>query len=86
MQTVDAAPMSEALRARIESVLDRVRPRLHLDGADVLFLDLSADGELHIRLTGRHAGCPMAVATLQSCIEGALRDVPAIKRVIAVKG
>lgn len=85
MENVDPSPPSEALRARIESVLDGMRPRLHLDGADVILVSLSPDGVLCIRMTGRHAGCPMAVATLQSCIAGALHDFPAVKQVVAVK-
>ena len=83
---LEPAHMSEALRTQIESVLDGFRPRLSLDGADVLLLDLSAEGLLRIRLTGPHACCPMAVATLQSCIESALRHIPAVKRVLAAKG
>lgn len=71
----------DAVRARIEAVLDEVRPRLRLDDADVELATLDG-GALRLRLTGSCRCCPMAMATLQSCIENRLRQrVPEVRSV-----
>lgn len=80
----DAAPAG--VIERIQAVLDGFRPRLRRDGSDIILVDLSSDGVLRVRLTGHHANCPVAVATLQSGIEDALGGpVPEVKHVVAVK-
>src|SRR5437660_146996 len=73
-QDVDAAGQASRLvRARIESVLDDYRPRLRMDGADVVLVDLSPAGELRIRVTGRHACCPVPAAS--PCITASTSEV-----------
>lgn len=73
METQDSQVV-DAVRARIEAVLEEVRPRLRLDEADVEFATLDAKGHLRLRLTGSCRCCPMAVATLKSCIENRLKQ------------
>ena len=64
----------------IEAVLDEFRPRLQMDGADLLVLDLDA-GLLRLRMSGRTSCCPVALSLLQSCLEKTLRErIPAIHR------
>ena len=71
------------LRERVEQVLGALRERLHLDGADLALEEISADGVVSLRFTGRQARCSLAMATLQAGIEHALRErVPEVCRVV----
>ena len=60
-------------RDRIESVLDRIRPMMQVDGGDVELLDVQGNSA-RVRLTGMCAGCPSAHMTLYMGIEMALRE------------
>ena len=61
--------------ARVQTILvilNRVRPILRADGADVELLEVQANGA-RIRLTGLCATCPSARLTMQSGLEEVLR-------------
>ncbi len=56
--------------ARIESVLDSIRPALRSDGSDVEFIDFDEDeGIVHLRLMGACGSCPVSMLTLKQGIE-----------------
>jgi Fe-S cluster biogenesis protein NfuA len=72
-----------AIEGPARALLDELRGGLQLDGGDLLFERLSADGVLHVRLTGCHACCPMAVATLRCALAAAFRRrLPAVSDVV----
>jgi Fe-S cluster biogenesis protein NfuA len=75
--------LDEALRARIEKVLDeQVRPRLMMDGGNVKLIDVTPDGIARVMLTGGCEGCPMAGLTLTMTVERILvANVPEVKQV-----
>mgnify|MGYP000905579434 CR=1 FL=1 len=74
-----------AALARIHEVLDGIRTRLRLDEADLAVVDMSEEGVLLLRFFGRHATCPVALATLQAGIDDALRErVPQLRRVVVM--
>jgi Fe-S cluster biogenesis protein NfuA len=61
--------------ARVEailSVLDRIRPILQADGADIELLEVG-DKSARVRLTGLCAGCASARLTMQAGLEEVLR-------------
>jgi Fe-S cluster biogenesis protein NfuA len=60
-------------RARIEAVLDRVRPFMQADGGDIELVDVNGNSA-DVKLTGMCAGCPSAHMTLYLGVETALRD------------
>ena len=63
----------EALAARIEGALTKVRPLLGSHGGDVELLDIDADaGAVRLRLLGSCDGCPSSSITLQMAVEGAI--------------
>jgi len=69
------------LRAKVEEVLNLVRPSLQADGGDVELIDV-VDGIAKVKLQGACHGCPMAAMTLQMGIERTLRaQIPEIKGV-----
>jgi Fe-S cluster biogenesis protein NfuA len=60
-------------KARVESVLSRVRPFIQADGGDIVLLDV-AGNSADVRLTGMCVGCPSAQMTLHFGVEAALRE------------
>ena len=60
-------------RARVESVLSRIRPFLQADGGDIELVEVD-ERSAGVRLTGMCAGCPSAHMTLYVGIETVLRD------------
>lgn len=71
--------------ARIEAVLDTVRPALLRDGGDVALVSFS-EGTVTLRLTGACASCAMSTLTVRLGLEPAIRAaVPGIEKVITVK-
>ena len=73
------------MREKIEEVLNRLRPRLRMDGGEVELLEITMDKVVKIKLLGACHGCPMSSITLKMAIEQAIRDAfPDIKSVEAV--
>ena len=63
-------------KARIQAVLDRVRPFLQADGGDIELLAVEGQSA-SVRLTGMCAGCPSAHMTLHDGVEAAIRaEIP----------
>lgn len=72
----------ENMKERVQSVLDKVRPRLQADGGDVELISVD-DGVVKVRLTGACGGCPMATMTLKQGIERVLKqEIPEVKEVV----
>ncbi|MBX3360881.1 MAG: NifU family protein [Phycisphaeraceae bacterium] len=80
-----ASAASQDLNARVEQVINLIRPAVQSDGGDVEFVEITADGVVRIRLHGACVGCPSSNVTLQMGIERNLRaHIPEITRVEAV--
>ena len=74
--------MDENTKQRIKQKLEELRPMLQRDGGDVELVDITDDGVVKVKLTGRCAGCPMSVVTLKMGIEGYLKkEIPEVKSV-----
>ncbi len=72
------------MRDKVEAALAQVRPALQADGGDVELVDVT-EGVVKLKLKGACSGCPMAMITLKSGIERALKQqIPEVKEVIAV--
>lgn len=70
------------MREKVEAALAKVRPMLQADGGDVELVDVTANGIVKVRLTGRCKGCPMSQVTLKSGVERiVLKEVPEAKAV-----
>ncbi len=70
------------LERRIRTVLDEVRPHLQVDGGDIEFVSVSADGIVEVRFLGACATCSLAIMTLRAGVERAiLLAVPGLRRV-----
>ncbi|VEN75043.1 conserved hypothetical protein [Candidatus Desulfarcum epimagneticum] len=76
--------MQEAMKQKVESVLDKIRPVLQADRGDVELVDI-VDGTVRVRLQGACAGCPMSQMTLKNGIEKTLlKEIPELKSVESV--
>ncbi len=72
-------------RAKVEEVLEQIRPMLRFDGGDVELVDIGEDGTVYVRLMGSCHGCAMSLYTLKGGIEMKLKEaIPEVKEVVAV--
>lgn len=73
------------MKEKVQAALDQVRPNLQRDGGDVELVDVTEDGIVKVKLTGRCHGCPMSQMTLKMGIEKMIKQqIPNIREVIAV--
>jgi Fe-S cluster biogenesis protein NfuA len=69
----------------IKAVLETVRPALQADGGDVELVDVTAEGQVRVKLKGACGSCPMSTVTLKMGIERALKEkVPGVTEVVQV--
>ncbi len=78
--------MPKTKEARIEEVLDAIRPALWADGGDLEYLGFDEkDGVVALRLLGACEACPISLMTLKDGIERRLKSsVPGVTEVQAV--
>ena len=78
--------MHEMRHETVESVLERVRPCLRVDGGDVELVSVE-DGVVTLRIIGGFSGCPMSQIALHCGLEHALtREVEGITKVVLLRG
>ena len=81
---LDEESQVQAMRERVESVINRIRPALQADGGDCELVGVDA-GVVQLRLLGSCHGCPSSTMTLKMGIERAIRsEVPEIQSVETV--
>lgn len=81
--------MNDALRLelieKIRTNIEKIRPYLQTDGGDVIFVDLTDDMIVKVKLLGACGGCPLRETTLKQGVEATLKKIiPEIKSVEAV--
>jgi len=75
----------QSMKARVQEVLNQVRPALQADGGDVELVDVTEDGIVSVKLTGACGSCPMSTMTLKMGIERTLKaNIPEIQEVVQV--
>ncbi len=83
-QQVQVQTQDQDMRARVEQVLETIRPYIQGDGGDLELVDIVA-GIVQIRLAGACVGCMHSMMTLQAGVERMLKEaVPEIKGVEAM--
>lgn len=74
-----------AIKEKVETALNRIRPQLQGDGGDVELVEVEESGRVLVRLTGACGGCPMSQMTLKMGIEKVVKaEVPEVTTVEAV--
>jgi len=74
----------DATNQEVETVLDKIRPMLMMDGGNIELVDVK-DGEVFVHLVGACGMCPSSTMTLKMGVERALKEaLPSVKRVVQV--
>ncbi|MEN6304286.1 MAG: NifU family protein [Armatimonadia bacterium] len=74
------------MKAKVQEVLDTIRPALQADGGDVELVDVTREKQVQLRLQGHCRGCPMSQMTLALVIERTLKEqIPEVAGVEAVE-
>ncbi len=86
MVLTDQTEDSVTARAKIEAVLESIRPALRSDGGDVELIDFDEeDGIVQLRLMGACGSCPVSTMTLKQGIERRIiMAVPEVKGIHAL--
>lgn len=73
------------MKEQVKASLENIRSMLQADGGDVELVDVSDDGVVKVKLTGRCGSCPMSQMTLKMGVERQLKqDVPGVREVVSV--
>lgn len=63
------------LEKSIIDAIDAIRPALQNDGGDIEFVKFDAEAKnVHVKLKGACAGCPMSQLTLTNGVQRYIRD------------
>lgn len=85
LQTPAAAEAVVIDKAKVQEVLNMLRPYLQADGGDVELIDVTSEGVVQVRLQGACGTCPSSTYTLKMGIEEQLKQyVPGVTEVISV--
>ena len=87
METTPDSPATQTqdLKARVQQVLNTIRPALQMDGGDCDLVDVTADGIVQLKLRGSCGSCPSSMMTLKMGIEKRLKSsIPEIKSLVTV--
>jgi Fe-S cluster biogenesis protein NfuA len=79
-------PRVSTTLAKIEELLDSIRPAIRSDGGDIELVEFDEEsGLVQLRMVGACYACPMSMMTLKAGIEQRLRmQVPEVRAVEAV--
>lgn len=73
------------MKARVQEVIDLIRPDLQADGGDIELVDVTPEGVVKVKLQGACSGCPGAAMTLKMGVEKMLKkhvpEVTGVERV-----
>ena len=70
---------------KIEAALQEIRPFLEADGGNILFIELSDEWVVKVKLVGSCGTCNISMMTLKNGVEVAVkRAVPEVKEVIEI--
>ena len=58
---------------KVKEAIDAIRPALQNDGGDIEFISIDGNN-VHVRLVGACAGCPMSQLTLTNGVQRYLRE------------
>lgn len=71
--------------AKVQEVLDTLRPFLQADGGDCELVGVTPEGVVQLRLHGACGSCPSSTITLKMGIEEQLKQhIPGVTEVVAV--
>jgi len=70
---------------KIEDALAEIRPFLESDGGDIIFIELSDDWIVKVKLIGACSSCNISMMTLKNGVEVVVKKaVPEVKEVVEI--
>jgi len=73
------------IQARVEKVLENIRPYLQADGGDIDLIEITDEMVVRVELTGACNSCPYSMQTLKAGVEeGLKKSIPEIQKVVAI--
>ena len=73
------------ITAKVENVIQQIRPYLQQDGGDIEFIELTDDNIVNVELKGACGSCPYSLMTLKGGVETAVKKaIPEIQAVEAI--
>ena len=83
--TQDLAKATLGKELEVKALLEEIRPAIQMDGGDVEFVSLDAEGRVMVRLLGSCVGCHMSQLTLKHGVEAQLRVlVPGVRKIVEI--
>jgi Fe-S cluster biogenesis protein NfuA len=78
--------LGEVVRAKVEAVIEVIRPVIQADKGDIALVDVDeVSGVVQVELTGACVTCPASTQTLKAGIERIMKDrVPGVTEVVNV--
>jgi Fe-S cluster biogenesis protein NfuA len=74
--------MNVEIKAKVEALINQIRPNLQADGGDIELVEVTDDGVVRVSLHGACHGCPGAAMTLKMGVERLIKkELPEIKSV-----
>lgn len=74
----------EAIKVKVLSALEQLRPFLNDDGGDMELVEIKDDATVVVRLLGACKDCSMSAMTLKAGLEEAIKKMaPEVKAVVA---
>jgi len=71
--------------AKVQQVLEQIRPNIQMDGGDIEFVKLE-EGIVYVRLEGACVGCPASFYTLKMGVEEAIKEqLPDVQEVVSIE-
>jgi Fe-S cluster biogenesis protein NfuA len=82
----DSAAAANIETAKVEQVIEVIRPAVQADGGDIFLRDVNTEtGVVTVELVGACVSCPASTVTLKAGIERILKDrVPGVTGVVDV--
>ena len=63
------------MEEKVKEAIDAIRPALQNDGGDIEYVSYDeAEKNVHVRLVGAYAGCPMSQLTLTHGVQRYMRE------------
>jgi Fe-S cluster biogenesis protein NfuA len=83
--TAETTAQQPVDKAKVQEVLNMLRPYLQADGGDVELLDVTPEGVVQVRLQGACGTCPSSTYTLKMGLEEQLKQyVPGVTEVVNI--
>ena len=81
-----ASTSSPAFAAKVQEVIEIIRPVIQADKGDILLVDVDEpSGVVSVELVGACASCPASTQTLKAGVERIMKDrVPGVTEVVNV--